>query len=115
MTPEGKIKSIISQHLEEASIMPAKDAAKFFEKDIAHKGWYYMPVSSGHGVHGIPDFLGHYQGKFFAIEAKAPGGKVSPRQKHQLYALMETGAMTFVVSTEEEAKQAVNLITGATP
>jgi hypothetical protein len=37
--------------------------------------WYYMPVSNGMGQHGIPDFICCVppNGKFLAIETKAPG------------------------------------------
>ena len=44
------------------------------EKVLAEFGaWYYMPVQNGMGVSGIPDFIACIDGKFIAIETKAPG------------------------------------------
>ena len=39
-----------------------------------------MPVSNGMGVHGIPDFVCCWKGKFFCIEAKAKGGTTTANQ-----------------------------------
>lgn len=43
--------------------------------------WFFMPVPGGYGVRGIPDFIGCYRGRFFAIEAKSDIGKLSPWQE----------------------------------
>lgn len=68
------------------------------KKDIAKRLkavpglWYYMPVQSVYGVHGIPDYVacvpltitadmvGLTIGAFAAIEAKRPGGDASNAQ-----------------------------------
>ncbi len=42
-----------------------------------------MPPSNGYNVSGIPDFIGCYKGKFFAIEAK------SNMTKHPVTALQQ--------------------------
>lgn len=49
-----------------------KDALKAQLKTIPHF-WYFMPVSLGMGVHGVPDFICCYRGNFIAIETKRPG------------------------------------------
>ncbi len=36
--------------------------------------YYFYPVTGGYGASGVPDIVGCYKGKFFAIECKA--GKV---------------------------------------
>jgi len=56
-TPEGKVKKKVSALLKELGI------------------WYYMPVSSGYGRHGIPDYICIVQGKFVGIEVKADKSK----------------------------------------
>lgn len=37
--------------------------------------WYYQPVQNGMGRVGIPDFICCWNGRFLAIETKAPGKK----------------------------------------
>jgi hypothetical protein len=55
MTPEGRVKHAVKQELKRRGI------------------WYFMPVSNGMGQVGIPDFICCWEGKFLAIETKAPG------------------------------------------
>ena len=104
-TPEGAVKEKIKYHLEKLGIIPAGQAVKVTHE---HSGWYYMPISNGMGVHGIPDFIGHYRGEFFAIEAKAPAKPGKPRnepsalQEIQLHAIDRTGGIRAVVDSEEE-------------
>ncbi len=102
-TPEGEVKKMIRKHLEEdLNLIPAGNAVSVSFK---HNGWYYMPVSNGMGVHGIPDFLGHYKGNFFAIEAKKDAKtEPTPLQQHQLNAIDRTGAVARKVGSEEEMK-----------
>jgi penicillin-binding protein-related factor A (putative recombinase) len=52
-------------------------------------------------VRGIPDFIGHYRGKFFAVEAKAPGKKPTGFQALQIAAIKASGGAVFVVSDRE--------------
>ena len=54
-TPEGKVKDAVKKELR--------------KRDI----WYFMPMQNGFGVVGIPDFICCWEGKFLAIETKAPG------------------------------------------
>lgn len=99
MTPEGKIKSEVKTLLHSYGIMPAKDAALFTP---ACRGWYFMPVSNGMGVTGIPDFIGHFRGSFFAVETKTKGKKPTALQQHQLNAISISGAKSFVIDGDLE-------------
>ena len=98
-TPEGRIKSATEAYLASIDVVSAGRAATITPQ---HKGWYYKPVSIGMGVHGIPDFLGHYQGFFFTIETKVPGKDPTPLQQHQIAAVNKTGAVAFVVRCVED-------------
>jgi penicillin-binding protein-related factor A (putative recombinase) len=40
-----------------------------------------MPVPSGYGESTL-DYIGCYKARFFAIETKKPGGKLTPRQQN---------------------------------
>jgi len=94
MTPEGKVKKAIKELLAEYKIIPADKAGAGLEGD----GWYYMPVSaSSIGVAGIPDFIGHYFGRFFAIEAKAPKKKPTGFQALQIAEIRITGGFCSVI------------------
>ncbi len=98
MTPEGQVKKLVKDYLISIGLIPAGQAVLC---TAGNTGWFHMPVSNGMGVHGIPDFIGHYRGRFFAIETKTKGKKPTDRQMHQLNALGMTGAATFVVDSEE--------------
>jgi len=80
-TPEAKVKAKLKKCL---------DA-------LAPHVWYYMPVSTGYGKHGVPDFLICVMGDWVAIETKANGGKPTPLQIMQLNKLIEAGAECLVV------------------
>lgn len=94
MTKEGIVKDAVKRLLHSYGIMPAKDAALFTP---ACRGWYYMPAQNGMGVTGIPDFIGHFRGSFFACETKTKGKKPTALQQHQLNAISISGAKSFVI------------------
>lgn len=101
-TPEGKVKNHVKQVLTDLGIHPASKAG-VFPSDAA--GWFFMPVSNGMGVSGIPDFLGHYYGRFFAIETKAEGKKPTKFQRRQMDAIDCRGDRAFVVDSLESAEK----------
>ena len=99
MTPEGKVKA---------------DVKKFL-KSIGC--WYFMPVSNGMGQVGIPDFICCYQGRFVAIETKAPG-KISNTTANQDRVISEiklAGGSAVVVDNVEQVKAYFKYHFGATP
>ena len=83
MTPEGKVKSDVKKVLHRWGCIRAGSKENTWPE--IKTGWYYMPTNNGMGVHGIPDFIGFYQGEFFAIETKAPGklDGTTPNQKNR--------------------------------
>lgn len=103
MTPEGKIKALTKKCLEAHGIFPASKAGAFPEQA---QGWYYLPVSSGHGVSGIPDFIGHHQGRSFFIETKAPGKKPTGFQALQIAAIRCSGGAVFVIDGDTSELEA---------
>jgi hypothetical protein len=94
MTSEGKVKEAVKACLARNGILPASKAGNF---DETARGWYYLPVSNGMGTHGIPDLIGHCEGRFFAVETKAPGRKPTGFQALQIAAIRASGAAVFVV------------------
>lgn len=81
-TPEGNVKKKIKKLLDNTP------------------GLYYeMPVPSGYGKSGL-DFQGCFRGKYFAIEAKAPGKKPTPLQEETIRRIEEAGGVAFVISDD---------------
>ena len=66
--------------------------------------WFFMPVPTGYGVRGIPDFVACYRGRFFAIEAKSAIGKVSPWQERIQREITLAGGLWLLVRNVEEIK-----------
>ena len=65
-----------------------------------HGGDVYMP-------RGIPDIIGCYEGRFFALEVKLPGEEPTSIQRHMLKTISDAGAVTAVVRSVEEAEKIV--------
>ena len=59
-----------------------------------------MPVQYGYGKRTV-DFLGCTTGRFFAIEAKAPGKHPTELQNRSLAEIRAAGGETFVIDGEE--------------
>ena len=91
---ERKVKENVKKLLAMFGISPASKAGAFPEDSY---GWYFMPAQSGMGVSGIPDFIGKYKGRFFAVETKAPGKKPTGFQKLQIDAINTTPGPCFVI------------------
>jgi hypothetical protein len=99
MTPEGKVKA---------------DVKKFL-KSIGC--WYFLPVSNGMGQVGIPDFICCFQGRFVAIETKAPGklSNTTANQDRVIYEIKLAGGSAIVVDNVEQVKAYFNYQFGVTP
>ena len=78
-TPESKVKQAI-------------------KKVLAKHGVYYvMPIGSGYGNAGVPDFICNVNGKFLAIEAKAGRGQCTALQEKNLKQINEGGGVGIVI------------------
>lgn len=88
MTPEGKVKNAVKKLLKQHGI------------------YFYMPVQNGMGVVGIPDIIACWNGRFLAIETKAPGKRnnTTANQKLQLGLIESAGGIAIVVDDVESVK-----------
>jgi len=102
-TPEGRVKADIKKELEAHGFWRAGAA-----RPEEVKGWFYSPVSNGMGVHGIPDFICSDAGWFFAIEAKAPGGRLSEKQKSRIEEIIASGGKVIVVDDVLKLREFLN-------
>lgn len=80
-TPEGKVKNQVKAALKARGI------------------WFYMPMQTGFGVVGIPDFICCWNGKMLAIETKAPGKRsnTTPNQDMRIAEIRAAGGLAIVV------------------
>lgn len=92
MTPEGKVKAGIKKIL----------------KDMG--AYYSMPVMTGYGNSGTPDFLCCYKGVFFGIEAKANNGKLTALQQKAHEDIRNAGGFVFVVYPNDLEYLAENIV-----
>lgn len=81
-TPEAKVKNKIKAILK------------------SHNVYYAMPMGTGFGNAGVPDFLCCVNGKFVAIEAKAGKGTTTALQEKNLRHIHRCGGDAWVVNEE---------------
>ena len=96
MTPEAKVKDKIKKILK------------------AHNVYYAMPIGTGYGNAGVPDFLCCVNGCFVAIEAKAGKGTTTALQDKNLQQIKDSGGFAFIVNegSLEEFEQSIKQIIG---
>lgn len=78
-TPESKVKTKIKAILKEQGV------------------YYAMPIGTGYGNAGVPDFLCCVNGRFVAIEAKAGSGQTTALQDKNLRDIAAANGITFVI------------------
>jgi hypothetical protein len=94
MTPEGKIKAKVKRAL---NALP--------------RCYSFMPVQQGLGASTL-DYLCCINGHFVAIETKAPGKKMTPRQQMTAETIVKAGGHAFVVDGDESLERVMWLIEG---
>jgi hypothetical protein len=97
-TPEAIVKEAVHKYLHKIGCIRAGTKQSKWPETV--RGWYYMPVKGvAMGVNGIPDFIGFHDGRFFAIETKAPGKRndTSANQKARLAEIRKANGLAIVV------------------
>jgi hypothetical protein len=61
------------------------------------KVFWYMPVQTGYGVRGIPDFVVCMNGRFIGIETKFGGNKETTWQQMQGAKIQAAGGLYIVI------------------
>jgi pantoate kinase len=80
MTPEAKVKKQIRAILDEWGV------------------YYAMPMGTGYGNSGVPDFLCCVSGWFLAIEAKAGKGKTTALQDAHIEKIRTAQGVALVIN-----------------
>jgi pantoate kinase len=78
-TPEGKVKARVKRVLADLN------------------AYYVMPMGTGFGNSGAPDFVVCFRGKFIGIECKAGGNKPTALQFKHLKDIQDCGGMALIV------------------
>ena len=62
--------------------------------------YYFYPVTGGYGSSGVPDIVGCFKGKFFAVECKAGKNKPTPLQQKNIDDIRTQGGRAWVVNED---------------
>lgn len=81
-TPEAKVKDKVKDILKENGI------------------WYCMPIGTGYGNAGVPDFICCANGKFLAIETKTRGKSPTALQKRESDRIYDAGGIALVINED---------------
>ena len=92
MTPEGVIKNRLVLFLRSLQPVP----------------YYFFPQTGGYGRSGVPDVVGSWNGRFFAIECKAEGkGKNT-----EMFLIKQSGGIAFVYDGTISDMELMDLMEG---
>jgi len=81
-----------------ATTPEAKAKAKIKAILKAHNVYYAMPIGTGYGSSGVPDFLCCVNGKFVAVEAKAGKGLATALQLKNLAQINNAGGYICIIN-----------------
>ena len=81
-TPEAKVKKIVTEQLKQLG------------------AYYFYLVTGGFGRSGVPDIVGCFEGRFFAIECKAGNNKPTPLQQKNMGEIDHAGGLVWVVNED---------------
>jgi Holliday junction resolvase len=84
MTPEKRVKNQIVKQL----------------KTLGEDVYYFFPATGGYGRSGVPDIVGCYKGKFFAIECKAGKNTTTALQERELANIAKAAGVGWVVNED---------------
>jgi hypothetical protein len=83
------------------AMTPEAAVKKKIRAVLDHYGVYYaMPIGTGYGNSGVPDFLCCVKGRFFAIEAKAGKGRTTALQDQHLERIQRNQGVALVINEE---------------
>ena len=97
-TPEGKVKAKLKARL----------------KTLPEPVYQFWPVQTGMGAATL-DCLLCYKGCFHAIETKAPGKHLTPRQEMIANAIREAGGVVFRVDDAVGTEATIAILRDCTP
>jgi Holliday junction resolvase len=97
MTPEGKVKQQIKRILKDSAV------------------YWCMPMGTGYGNSGVPDFICCVNGHFLGIEAKAGKGTTTLLQDANIERIHSAGGSVLIINETNVNKLKEVLCTMQTP
>ena len=98
---EGLDKVKTRRYIDRMAATPeAKVKAKIKDLLKQHGIYYAMPVGTGYGNSGVPDFLCCVQGHFLAVEAKAGKGRATALQLKHIGQIQAQGGTALIINEE---------------
>tara|TARA_R110000803_G_scaffold8376_1_gene26877 strand:+ start:229 stop:606 length:378 start_codon:yes stop_codon:yes gene_type:complete len=91
MTPEAKVKKVVTKQLKELG------------------AYYFYPATGGYGKSGVPDIVGCYNGFFFGFECKAGKNTATPLQEKNLAEIKAADGLSLIVNEENMHSVFINL------
>ena len=91
MTPEAKVKKVVTKQLKELG------------------AYYFYPATGGYGKSGVPDIVGCYKGFFFGFECKAGKNVATPLQEKNLAEIKAADGLSLIVNEENMHSVFINL------
>ena len=92
MTPEGRVKRLVTLYLDEL-----RDRLDEYGCTIH----VTMPVPGGYGRHNMLDYHICFAGRLVVIETKAPREWLTPQQRIHARDLLRSGATVFLISGKD--------------
>lgn len=89
MTPEGRVKKLVSSYLEDLKISLDSTGYDLYST---------MFVPTGFGRRNQLDYTLCIYGRFVAIETKAPGEWLTPLQRQTCRSILRSGGKVFIIS-----------------
>lgn len=85
-TPEAAVKAAVKARLKELGV------------------WWCMPIGTQFGNSGVPDFICCHEGRFLAIETKAPGKRrnTTVMQDKQIMGIHKAGGVAMVIDNADQ-------------
>lgn len=85
-TPENRVKNAIKKWL------------------VSQRIYYFSAAAGPFTVHGVPDLVACYKGRFIGIECKAPGKEknTTRNQDHHIQRINDAGGLAFVATSVQD-------------
>ena len=79
-------------------------AIKRYLGTLGEDVFFWKEHGSPYGISGVPDIICCYKGRFLGLEAKLPGGRLTPLQMRALEKINRAGGIARRVESVDDVK-----------